>query len=77
MLFFTKQGCQASLVSAAVLWVLWVLCRPLFVRFRRRGHTFPLPPGPPGRLLVGNLGQVSTERPELDYIRWGKEYGEF
>lgn len=34
----------------------------------------PLPPGPPGRFLVGNLGQVSPDHPEEDYMRWGKEY---
>jgi hypothetical protein len=27
--------------------------------------------------LLGNLGQVSIDHPELDYMRWGKEYREY
>jgi hypothetical protein len=49
--------------------LLWLVYRRLW---RRR--PYPLPPGPPGRFLVGNLGQLSVEDPAQDYIRWGKEY---
>lgn len=34
----------------------------------------PFPPGPKGKFLLGNLGQISAEHPEMDYIRWGQEY---
>jgi hypothetical protein len=48
----------------------------LFRLLNRRNSPYPLPPGPPGRFLVGNLGQVSHENPEQDYIRWGRQYSE-
>ncbi|ROT40915.1 cytochrome P450 1A2 [Sodiomyces alkalinus F11] len=58
----------------AYAFALWVL----YLSFRRSSKSktsCPFPPGPPGKLLVGNLGQVSAERPEIDYMRWGEEYG--
>jgi hypothetical protein len=58
----------AALVSSFVLILLYAV-------HLRRKHVYPLPPGPPGRFLVGNLGQLSLDHPELDYIRWGREYG--
>ncbi|OAA62432.1 cytochrome p450 monooxygenase [Niveomyces insectorum RCEF 264] len=52
-----------------------LLCLFLYAAVHRsRRPPYPLPPGPPGRFLVGNLGQVSEDHPELDYMRWGKEY---
>lgn len=56
----------------AVLFVL--LFAVLHTRFLRKKSPYPLPPGPPGKFLVGNLGQLSIDHPEQDYIRWGKEY---
>ena len=57
---------------AALTILLFVFCSLLYRNKRPR----PLPPGPPGRFLVGNLGQVNLDRPEQDYIRWGQQYGE-
>jgi len=61
-------------LSAAVISIILLL---LFYKliFRQQA-SLPLPPGPPGRFLVGNFGQVNLDRPEEDYIRWGKEYSE-
>ena len=56
-------------LSAAVAWLL-------YQRVFRRSK-YPLPPGPPGRFLVGNLGQLSVEDPAQDYIRWGTEYSAY
>ncbi|KAL1892883.1 hypothetical protein Sste5346_006776 [Sporothrix stenoceras] len=59
------------LVTAAASLLLYFL----FSLLRRSQHSaLPLPPGPPGRFLVGNLGDVSADHPEEDYMRWGKEY---
>ncbi|KAK6839611.1 hypothetical protein PG987_005477 [Apiospora arundinis] len=58
----------AVLFAALAVFILWKS------RFGKR-NPYPLPPGPPRRLLIGNLGQVSADHPESDYIRWGTEYG--
>lgn len=59
----------ALVLSILFTCILYTLC------FHKRS-SYPLPPGPPGKFLVGNLGQLSNH-PEQDYIRWGKEYGEY
>lgn len=74
-----KMFLQASVTSspkvglAVVLSVLFACL--LYTFFFHKKSFYPLPPGPPGKFLVGNLGQLS-DHPEQDYIRWGKEYGE-
>ncbi|TWU75198.1 hypothetical protein ED733_004920 [Metarhizium rileyi] len=45
----------------------------LLVLRRRRGH-LPLPPGPPGELLLGHLRVIPTDNPEYAYMKWSKEY---
>lgn len=60
---------KVALGAFLVLLFIW-LSSTLYYRKR---FSYPLPPGPPGKFLVGNLGSIS-EHPELDYIRWGKEY---
>jgi hypothetical protein len=62
---------KVALGAFLVLLFIW-LSSTLYYRKRL---SYPLPPGPPGKFLVGNLGSIS-EHPELDYIRWGKEYSE-
>ncbi|CAK7233253.1 hypothetical protein SCUCBS95973_008532 [Sporothrix curviconia] len=62
---------QTALAAAAASLLLYIL----FATIRRSQHSsLPLPPGPPRRFLVGNLGDVSADHPEEDYMRWGKEY---
>jgi len=58
------------LLAGAAGAAVWLVYRRLY----RRSKFPPLPPGPPARFLVGNLGQLSIEDPAQDYIRWGKEY---
>ncbi|KAH8662040.1 cytochrome p450 monooxygenase [Xylariales sp. PMI_506] len=60
-----------GLVGTALLASVLVL---LYTRLGRQQSPYPLPPGPRGKFLVGNLGQLSIDRPQDDYIRWGKEY---
>ncbi|KAH6651823.1 cytochrome p450 monooxygenase [Truncatella angustata] len=60
-----------GLVGAALFASVLVL---LYTRLFRKKPPYPLPPGPPRKFLVGNLGQLSVDHPEEDYIRWGKEY---
>ncbi|ETS84929.1 hypothetical protein PFICI_02954 [Pestalotiopsis fici W106-1] len=61
------RGLVAAALCASVLTLL-------YTRLFRKRYPYPLPPGPPGKFLVGNLGQLSVDHPEEDYIRWGKEY---
>lgn len=60
-----------GLVGAAFLASVLTL---IYTKFFGKKSPYPLPPGPPGKLFVGNLGQLSIDHPEQDYIRWGKEY---
>lgn len=64
-----SSGLKVALGAFLALFFIW-LSSTLYYRKR---SSYPLPPGPPGKFLVGNLGSIS-EHPELDYIRWGKEY---
>ncbi|KAK8067914.1 hypothetical protein PG996_007026 [Apiospora saccharicola] len=57
----------AVLFAALAIFILWKS------RFGRR-NPYPLPPGPSGKLIIGNLGQASADHPERDYLRWGLEY---
>lgn len=59
-------------VALGAFVILSLICLSSTLYYRKR-LSYPLPPGPPGKFLVGNLGSIS-EHPELDYIRWGKEY---
>ncbi|PSR80864.1 cytochrome p450 monooxygenase [Coniella lustricola] len=60
---------DANVVSASALLFVFVAVLVL----RRRRSSLPLPPGPTGRFLVGNLWQLS-EQLEQDFITWGKQY---
>jgi hypothetical protein len=61
------RGLVAAALFASVLTLI-------YTRLFRKKSPYPLPPGPPGKFLVGNLGQLSIDHPEEDYIRWGKQY---
>ncbi|KAI1638050.1 cytochrome p450 monooxygenase [Biscogniauxia mediterranea] len=61
---------QGLVLPAFIILVLYFT----YNRFFRKKRPYPFPPGPPGRFLIGNAGQLSVDHPERDYMRWGKEY---
>lgn len=65
------MGEPMVVLAITLLLLIWLCYTVLF----RQSSSYPLPPGPPGQFLVGNLGQLS-DHPEQDYIRWGKYYSE-
>lgn len=38
-------------------------------------HSNPLPPGPTGWPVIGNLFEISVEKPQEDFATLGKKYG--
>ncbi|KAM0328842.1 hypothetical protein ACHAQA_005258 [Verticillium albo-atrum] len=66
----------SSSYAPAVLAVVLVTSLIWLLRYSQAfsAHSYPLPPGPPGKLFVGNLGQVNIDSPEKDYLRWGQAY---
>ncbi|KAF8581749.1 cytochrome P450 [Ramaria rubella] len=54
-------------------------CLLLFYAATRREYIpkgLRLPPGPPGRWILGNLGDMPTHHGWKTYTRWAKEYGD-
>ncbi|KAG7451289.1 cytochrome P450 [Guyanagaster necrorhizus] len=65
----TSSLLLASLASS----VLFLYCLFHLSRKRRR---VPLPPGPKGLPLIGNLWDIPTEYPWITYARWATIYGD-
>lgn len=57
-----------TVCCAALLTLYWLSRR------RTRSSGLPLPPGPPGLPIIGNLRDFSSDEVWVTYIRWGKEY---
>ena len=47
----------------------------IFTFYQRRKSSHPHPPGPKGKLLIGNVADLPKEYPWLTFFKWGKEYG--
>ena len=52
-----------------------LLCFSGVVYTRRKKATCPLPPGPKGLPLIGNVLDIPQSREWITYEKWGKELG--
>ncbi|KAF8645500.1 hypothetical protein AX16_007785 [Volvariella volvacea WC 439] len=66
------MSCQDLLASLAIFSVLLVA---LVSRLRSWWNRLPLPPGPKGLPILGNIRQFPKDRPWLTYESWAKVYG--
>lgn len=60
-----------TLVAVFTAIILWKL--PLLYLSRNK-IPCPLPPGPAGEPILGHLRIVPTDKPEVAYAKWSKEY---
>lgn len=60
-------------------WIFSSLCVVLLFLYvvRRKRHTLPLPPGPKGLPMIGNVLDIPSKNQWLTYWKWGKLYGEY
>jgi len=72
---FTPES--LSVAVAVVLVVLTAILWSFRRRRRRRRSAFPLPPGPRGYPLVGNLFDMPPLQTQnwLTFAKWGEIYG--
>ena len=61
----------------AALFFSVVLFRRLNKGRDRNPNGLPLPPGPKGYPLIGNIFDMPTEKPWVVYDEWRKTYGKF
>jgi hypothetical protein len=65
---FTLMDALVTLAASALGFAIY--------RTNRKHSPYPLPPGPPKRLLIGNLLDLPTSFEWLTYTKWAKQYGE-
>ncbi|KAH7884748.1 cytochrome P450 [Phlebopus sp. FC_14] len=66
-----------DVVPSPIFYPAIVLCLIFILEWRKRAarNGLPLPPGPKGLPLVGNVFDLDIARPWLSYEGWGKQYG--
>ena len=69
------QRLTAGISAGHVYLTVFVVC--LLSYFLARKRRSPLPPGPKGVPVLGNLLQMPTEYEWLTFSKWGEIYGRF
>lgn len=66
----------SSLTAIAVTGILYIFVIAFYCFFKdtRMQRALPYPPGPKPSLLIGNLGEIPSERSWVTYKVWGKKY---
>jgi hypothetical protein len=59
-------------IAAAALGLAYIA-----ISRRRNRNRAPLPPGPPGIPIAGNLPDVPSEKEWLTYTKWRETYGTY
>ncbi|KAG8881760.1 hypothetical protein FRB97_009169 [Tulasnella sp. 331] len=60
------------LIAAATV---CVTATAAYYRYARSNYSLPLPPGPVGDWIIGNLRQKPSSYPWLTFAEWGRKYG--
>jgi len=60
----------------AILLLIFVCLLKYLSSKRAKKSALPLPPGPNGRPIIGNLSELPTEQQWLKVTEWAQEYGE-
>jgi hypothetical protein len=63
--------------STTILFAIWlvVLSIWLYVQLGKKSPQVPLPPGPKGLPLLGNLMDLPRLQPFVTFAKWGEIYG--
>ncbi|KAF9238500.1 cytochrome P450 [Melanogaster broomeanus] len=69
-----------DIITSVVYSAGFALCfTVVFKAWRKRAlrNGLPLPPGPKGLPLIGNVFDINSSEPWLSYEQWGKQYGKW
>ena len=76
LLSLESIGMHLNVLDIFVLFVVGFWVQRFILHRRRNAAGLPLPPGPPGFPLLGNLFDFPKTDAWLTGARWGKTYGE-
>lgn len=60
-----------TLIAVLTAIILWKIPSSYL---SKKKNPYPLPPGPAGEPILGHLRVVPTDKPEIAYAQWSKEY---